>query len=176
MYHRVTAASLLLLSSLAVALPGKGQFALAPASGLLAPDSWGYTDCGAASDVVQINSISVSPDPPKIGAQLTVTIDAEVKETIKDGATADVLVKVGRIKLLQKTFDLCEEARNANATISCPVEPGVYQIVQSVDLPKEVPKLKYSISVDAFTVDKDPMACVDLTVQFSPFNKLQLWE
>ncbi|KAJ7635262.1 MD-2-related lipid-recognition domain-containing protein, partial [Roridomyces roridus] len=132
-------------------------------------DSWGYTDCaGADLDAVQIQSISVSPDPPKIGEKLTVIIDAEVKEVIEEGANADVTVKFGRIKLPKTRFDLCEEARKANAMISCPVEPGVYQIVQSVDLPKEVPKAKYTIDVDAYTVTEHPMACLEFAVQFGP--------
>ncbi|KAJ7119988.1 ML domain-containing protein [Mycena crocata] len=160
------------LACLATALPDRSQLALGDSS--RAPDTWEWENCGEAADAVQIRSISVSPDPPKIGAELTVTIDAEVKETIEDGATADVMVKVGRIKLLEQTFDICEEARKANATISCPVEPGVYQIVQSVELPKEVPKLKYVINVRGFTQAEEPMACVDLTVQFRPF--FQFWE
>ncbi|KAJ7635276.1 ML domain-containing protein [Roridomyces roridus] len=163
-----TTACLLLLSNLAAALPGQSQLILVPASAALAFDSWGYTDCGADSDAVQIQSISVSPDPPKIGEKLTVTIDAVVTEVIEEGASADVVVKFGRIKLPQKRFDLCEEARKANATISCPVEPGVYQVVQSVDLPKEVPKAKYTINVDTYTVAEHPMACLEFTVQFGP--------
>ncbi|KAJ7136754.1 ML domain-containing protein [Mycena epipterygia] len=169
--------AVLLLASIAplsAALPDQSQLVLPDSSASRAPDSWGYENCGEESDAVQILSISVSPDPPKIGAELTVTIDAEVMQTIEDGATADVLVKVGRIKLLEQTFDLCEEAQKANATISCPVEPGVYSIVQTVELPKEVPKLKYVIAVRGYTQDEDPMVCVDLTVQFRPF--FQFWE
>ncbi|KAJ7923333.1 ML domain-containing protein [Mycena leptocephala] len=160
------------LAGLSVALPGQSQLAL---TNTRAPgDSWEYDNCGQPSDAVQIKSITVSPDPPKIGAELTVTVDVEVMETIEEGATADVLVKVGRIKLLQKTFDICEEALNANASISCPVAPGPYQIVQTVELPKEVPKLKYVINVRGYTKEEDDMACLDLTVQFRPF--FQLWE
>jgi len=161
------------LACTSLALPGQSQLALT-GNARIATDSWEYEDCGQTGDAVQLKSISISPDPPKIGAELTVTVDVEVMETIEEGATVDVLVKVGRIKLLQKTFDLCEEARNANATVSCPVEPGPYTIVQSVELPKEVPKLKYVINVRGYTKDEDDMACVDLTVQFRPF--FQLWE
>jgi len=66
-----------------------------------------------------------------------------------------VTVKLGLIKLLQKRFDLCEEAyvvlsflpygqltslrRNANATVQCPVEPGSYHVTHTVALPKEIP-------------------------------------
>ncbi|KAJ7055694.1 ML domain-containing protein [Mycena amicta] len=173
MLRRSLAALLLAsLASFAVALP-ESQVALGRPA-VAAPDTWEYVDCGDPADSVEIQSITVSPDPPKIGEDLTVTIVANVKETIEEGATADVLVKVGRIKLLERTFDLCEEARNANASVSCPVEPGLHTIEQTVALPKEVPKLKYVISVRGFTVEEESMACVDLTVQFRPF--FQFWE
>lgn len=74
----------------------------------------------------QLKSISVSPDPPVPGKNLTVTVEADVLKkievsslfrgqykdpaNIQDGASADVTVKLGLIKLLQKTFDICEEA------------------------------------------------------------------
>lgn len=74
----------------------------------------------------------------------------------QNGAYADVTVKLGLIKLLQKSFDLCQEAygsslvsfflpdllerQNSNATVQCPVEPGTYVVEQSVTLPKEIPR------------------------------------
>lgn len=58
----------------------------------------------------QLKSITVSPDPPVPGKPLSVTAVADVLETIEEGAYADVLVKLGLIKLLQKRFDVCEEA------------------------------------------------------------------
>ncbi|KAJ7358220.1 hypothetical protein DFH08DRAFT_687635, partial [Mycena albidolilacea] len=134
---------------------------------------------GAPSDSVQIKSISVSRTHPR-SAELTVTVDLEVVECLplylslptperllQEGATADVLVKYRRIKLLQQTFDICEEAcptRRSRAPSS-----GAYSIVQTVELPKEVPKpaLKYVINVYGYTVVEDPMACADITVSSS---------
>ncbi|KAJ6474977.1 hypothetical protein C8R45DRAFT_834750, partial [Mycena sanguinolenta] len=96
---------------------------------------------GKQSDAVQIKSISVSPDPPRIGAELTVTVDVEA-----DGAMADVLVKVGRIKLLQKTFDICEEAcTQRKLQHKMPRRVGPYLIIQTVDLSKEVPKGAFAL-------------------------------
>lgn len=60
------------------------------------------------------------------------------------------------IKLLQKEFDVCEEAyvkiswciatiltpsprRKANASIQCPVKEGTHKVTQTVTLPKEIP-------------------------------------
>lgn len=69
-------------------------------------------------------------------------------------------VKLGLVKLLQKRFDICQEAwvltissflfanrflmlkrsREADATVRCPVAPGSHTIEQKVKLPKEIPK------------------------------------
>ncbi|WVW84722.1 phosphatidylglycerol/phosphatidylinositol transfer protein [Kwoniella bestiolae CBS 10118] len=129
-------------------------------------DSWSYVDCGLATDAVQLKSIHVTPDPPVPGKNLTVEVEADVIEPIKEGAYADVTVKLGLIKLLQKQFDVCEEARNANATVQCPVAPGPYKVKQTVELPKEIPKAKFSVQVRGYTDEDDDMVCLDLFVDF----------
>ncbi|KAL7423150.1 Phosphatidylglycerol/phosphatidylinositol transfer protein [Cryptotrichosporon argae] len=129
-------------------------------------DSWSYVDCGTAEDVVQLKSIKVSPDPPKPGANLTVYVEGDVLQPIEEGAYADVTVKLGLIKLLQKRFDVCEEARNANASVQCPVAPGPYAVEQTVELPKEIPKAKFAVQVRGFTADEDDLLCLDLYVDF----------
>ncbi|KAJ7293673.1 ML domain-containing protein [Mycena rebaudengoi] len=127
---------------------------------------WEYDNCGRPDSPVQIESIQVSPDPPVPGKDLTVTVKAVVTEVIEEGAYADVTVKLGRIKLLQKTFDLCEEGRKANADVSCPVEEGPLTVVQTVALPKEIPKAKFVVLVRGFTVDQEDMLCLDLKIDF----------
>ncbi|KAJ6503436.1 ML domain-containing protein [Mycena vitilis] len=127
---------------------------------------WQYVDCGLPSNPVQIDSIELFPDPPLPGHDLTVTVKALVTDVIEEGASADVVVKLGLIKLLQKTFDVCEEARNANATIACPVEPGLHTVVQTVALPKEIPKAKFVVLVRGFTVAEEDMLCLDLKIDF----------
>ncbi|KLT39230.1 vacuole protein [Cutaneotrichosporon oleaginosum] len=129
-------------------------------------DSWRYVDCGLPTDPLQIESIELTPDPPKPGKALEVKVKASAIEKIEEGAYADVTVKLGLIKLLQKQFDLCEEARNANASVQCPVEKGDYTVVQKVDLPKEIPKAKFVVNVRAYTADDDDLACLDLIVDF----------
>jgi len=127
---------------------------------------WEYVDCGLPSNPIQIDSIELSPDPPVPGQELTVTVKALVTDVIEEGASADVTVKLGLIKLLQKSFDICQEARNANATVSCPVEPGPYEVVQSVQLPAEIPKAKFVVLVRGFTVAEEDMLCLDLKIDF----------
>jgi len=137
-------------------------------------DGWTWTDCGLDTDPIRIESIQVSPDPPQPGQDLTVTVKGNVVEEIADGAYADVSVKLGLVKILQKRFDVCEEARSANASVQCPVEKGTYTVEQTVALPKEIPKAKFTIAVNGYTVDDDDMLCLQLKVDFMkrPFPRL----
>ncbi|KAF7966634.1 hypothetical protein HWV62_37591 [Athelia sp. TMB] len=147
-------------------------------------ESWDYTDCGSPTDPIQIQSIEVSPDPPQPGKDLTVKVKATVLERIEEGAWVDVTVKLGLIKILHKQFDLCEEARNAHASIQCPAEPGDYEVSQTVTLPKEIPPgtllslsglqslvtplllAKFNIDVRGYTVDDDDLVCLRLKADF----------
>ncbi|KAG7450437.1 uncharacterized protein BT62DRAFT_1001259 [Guyanagaster necrorhizus] len=137
--------------------------------------SWDYDDCGLPSDIIQLEYIKIKPDPPKPGEDLTVTVKGYVQETIEEGAYADVTVKLGLIKILHKSFDLCEEARNANASISCPVEPGSYTVKQTVSLPKEIPPSKFSVDVLGYTVEDEDLVCLKLKIDFMKRPFFKVW-
>ncbi|KAI0931979.1 Phosphatidylglycerol/phosphatidylinositol transfer protein, variant 3 [Taiwanofungus camphoratus] len=125
-------------SSVCVAKPTHQQEALLDVTHFKS-DRWDWTDCGLSIDPVHIKSIEISPDPPVKGKDLTVTVIGTADKLIEDGAYADVVVKVGSIKLLQREFDVCAEARNANASLQCPVEEGRHEVTHTVTLPKEIP-------------------------------------
>jgi len=128
---------------------------------------WSFVDCGVPSDAISIKSFRVHPDPPKAGHKLTIFATGTVKQLIDEGANADVVVKLGLIKLLSRRFDICEELRNANATLQCPVKPGEYEITQSVDLPSEIPKAKFLVETRAFTQPPEiSLACADIAIDF----------
>ncbi|KAJ7225426.1 ML domain-containing protein [Mycena pura] len=136
-----------------------------------ATTGWEYADCGLPSHPLQIESIELFPDPPVPGQDLEVTVKALATKRIEDGATADVTVRLGLVKLLEKKFDMCHEARKLNAAVSCPVDPGTYTIVQAVALPKEIPTGKHCVSkfgvrVRGFTADNEDMMCLDLKLDF----------
>ncbi|KAG9080917.1 Phosphatidylglycerol/phosphatidylinositol transfer protein, partial [Ceratobasidium sp. 370] len=127
---------------------------------------WTWTDCGSPGDVVHIKSIEVSPDPPQPGKDLTVTVNAFADEVIEEGAYADVTVKLGLIKLLKKEFDICQEARSANATIQCPIAAGDHKVVQTVALPKEIPRAKFAVLAQGYSVDDADLMCVKIDIDF----------
>ncbi|KAJ3215368.1 Phosphatidylglycerol/phosphatidylinositol transfer protein [Dinochytrium kinnereticum] len=118
--------------------------------------------CGGPDDVFQPKRISLIPDPPKRGKPLTVEVLGDLSEDVTVGSYADVIAKLGVIKLVEKRLDLCEEIKQIGR--ECPVQKGSQEITHTVDIPREVPPGKYSISVDAFTADGKPLTC--LRIQF----------
>ncbi|KAJ7882903.1 hypothetical protein B0H13DRAFT_1548067, partial [Mycena leptocephala] len=74
---------------------------------------WTYVDCGASyhlatglADLPSFRmlpkSFEISPDPPYPGKDLTVTAKGQAVRRIEDGAHAEVLVKLGVVKLINK--------------------------------------------------------------------------
>ncbi|KAF8593599.1 hypothetical protein BDV93DRAFT_612182 [Ceratobasidium sp. AG-I] len=127
---------------------------------------WEWEDCGLPSDIIHIKSLEVSPDPPQPGKDLTVTVVGTATEEIGEGAYADVTVKLGLIKLLHKQFDICEEARNANATIQCPISAGEHKVIQTVALPKEIPRAKFTVQALGYSVEDQDLFCANIKIDF----------
>ncbi|KAJ6532981.1 ML domain-containing protein [Mycena capillaripes] len=161
----------LLLAALVGADKGaQERFSLPSSTGgpSTAAAEWRYTDCGLSTDAIQLQDLALSPDPPVPGKNLTITATGVAQQTIEEGAYADVTVKLGLIKLLTKRFDLCEEARNANVSVTCPIQAGVYTVTHTVELPKEIPPAKFLVQVRAYTAEEDDMLCLDLFADFLP--------
>ncbi|KLO20167.1 MD-2-related lipid-recognition [Schizopora paradoxa] len=128
--------------------------------------SWQWQSCGDDTYDVDIKSISISPDPPQKGQDLNVTVSGTVKKEVDEGAYALVQVKVGAIKILTKEIDICEEARNSDMELQCPVKEGDYTVKQTAQLPKEIPPGKFKVTIEGFTVEDENLVCVDIDVDF----------
>ncbi|KAK9899771.1 hypothetical protein P389DRAFT_192081 [Cystobasidium minutum MCA 4210] len=139
--------------------------------GVHAASGWQFIDCGDVDDALEIKSLKVVPDPPVPGKTMTIYAEGTAKQRIEKGAYADVIVKLGLIKLLTKRFDICEELQNANASMKCPIEKGEHTIVQSVDLPAEIPKAKFVVNAQAWTQPpENPMGCATIVIDFMDRN------
>lgn len=84
----------------------------------------------------------------------------------QDGTFADVVVKLGLIRLLARRFDVCEQARANNADIQCPISAGEYELEQTVALPREIPPGKFNVHVTGENQDGSNLLCLDLSIQF----------
>ncbi|KAI9897014.1 hypothetical protein N3K66_008036 [Trichothecium roseum] len=116
-------------------------------------------------DLVTIESVDLSPNPPKPGKELLIKASGTVKETIEEGAYVLLTVKYGLIRLISTKADLCEQIGNVD--LKCPLESGHMDITKSVDIPAEVPPGKYTVLADVYTADDVQVTCLTATVAFS---------
>ncbi|KAL0933214.1 phosphatidylglycerol phosphatidylinositol transfer protein [Colletotrichum truncatum] len=121
------------------------------------------------SDIVKIDSVDLSPNPPQAGKELVIKASGTVKENIEQGAYVLLQVKYGLIRLISTKADLCDQIENVD--LECPIEKGALSIVKSVELPNEIPSGKYTVLADVYTADDKPITCLTASVVFSRSNK-----
>ncbi|KAH6856809.1 ML domain-containing protein [Chaetomium sp. MPI-CAGE-AT-0009] len=123
-----------------------------------------FCDADRDADLITINEVALSPNPPQAGASLVIEASGLVKETISEGAYVDIEVKYGYIRLIKTRADLCKEIKNVD--LECPIEPGKLSITKSVDLPKQIPPGKYTVRADVFNGNDKHVTCLTATVTF----------
>ncbi|CAO3628606.1 unnamed protein product [Cunninghamella echinulata] len=116
------------------------------------------TECGDSNDILLIKDITLSPDPPIKGEKLKIEFEGFLKDTVVDGAYVDIKVKFGVVQLLHKKFDFCAEIEKIDE--KCPIEKGILAFTKEVDLPKQIPRGKYTVDAKVFTVDDRQVTCL----------------
>lgn len=93
--------------------------------------------CSGPNDIFRPTHLAITPDPPVRGKPLTIIFNGTLSQPITSGSTAHVTVKLGFIKLLDRDFDVCENAREIDK--KCPVKEGKLDVYKVVDIPSQAP-------------------------------------
>jgi hypothetical protein len=101
-------------------------------------------DCSESTYILQIKEVTLNPDPPRKGQALNIKATGIFSEAVTKGSYAQVIVKYGLVRLLNQTYDLCDNIGQAN--ISCPIGPGEITLEHNIDLPKEIPPVSNGAS------------------------------
>ncbi|KAK4126650.1 hypothetical protein N657DRAFT_670620 [Parathielavia appendiculata] len=125
-----------------------------------------FCEADREKDIITIEEVILTPNPPEAGTTLVIEASGTVKETILDGAYVNLEVKYGYIRLINTQADLCKEIKNVD--LECPIEKGKISIIKSIDLPKEIPptKGKYNVQADVYSKDNEHITCLTATVIF----------
>ncbi|KAL2206464.1 hypothetical protein CC79DRAFT_1369881 [Sarocladium strictum] len=118
-----------------------------------------------SKDLVTIDKVDLSPNPPQPGKELLIKASGVVKEKIEEGAYVLLTVKYGLIRLISTKASLCEQVGNVD--LECPLEEGKVEVTKAVDIPAEIPPGKYTVLADVYTEEGDPITCLTATVSFS---------
>mgnify|MGYP001406834564 CR=1 FL=1 len=70
---------------------------------------------------------------------------------IEEGAYVQLDVKYGYIRLIRTKADLCKEMKNVE--LECPIEKGRISITKNVDLPNEIPPVRFP-NISRLSVDR----------------------
>ncbi|KAI9205499.1 ML domain-containing protein [Polychytrium aggregatum] len=121
--------------------------------------SGSVSSCASLTDSFAIESMEISPDPPKRGRPLDVKVRGYLNDQVDVGAYLQVRVKLGLFKLVDTRMDLCEEVKQIN--MECPLEPGYYDIHHTADIPFEVPPGRYQVHAELYHADGRNISCVN---------------
>ncbi|KAL2916714.1 Phosphatidylglycerol/phosphatidylinositol transfer protein [Polyrhizophydium stewartii] len=142
--------------------PQRQQPLLAGAIGALWPSKPGAYDsavnCGSDGDVLTLHRFELSPDPPVRGSPLEVLLNGTLSEDVVEGAVAQVTVKLGFIQIIDRPYDLCEQATAVD--LECPIAKGPVLVKKAFDIPRELPPGRYRVNVDVRNADDKHVGCL----------------
>ncbi|KAK4552124.1 Phosphatidylglycerol/phosphatidylinositol transfer protein [Recurvomyces mirabilis] len=117
-------------------------------------------------DILTIENVDISPNPPKAGETLKVTAKGILSQNVTDGAKIHLSVKYGLITIIRQTADLCDTVSKVDLT--CPLHKDKEtSLSKEVDLPKEIPPGKYTVVADVVAADeKTKITCLTAAVEF----------
>jgi len=153
-----------LVASEGLSLFGGGQKVLDEATKVPGDNPLSYCQAEHANDLLVLDHVNLTPNPPSAGATLTIEAVGTLLEDVEEGAYVILQVKYGLIRLVNTQASLCEQVSNVD--LSCPISKGLTKIIKDVDLPKEIPPGKYTVFADAYTKDKKKITCLEATVTF----------
>eukprot|EP01025_Chloroclados_australasicus_P045956 TRINITY_DN50706_c0_g1_i1.p3 TRINITY_DN50706_c0_g1~~TRINITY_DN50706_c0_g1_i1.p3 ORF type:complete len:227 (+),score=31.94 TRINITY_DN50706_c0_g1_i1:44-682(+) len=132
------------------------------ASAYAAPtDIW--SNCGSSSDHLKNLQISVTPDPPKKGQDVTIAASGTLDEEVSSGKIT-VEVEFLGIKVVNKTLDLCQTISKYQ---QCPIKQGPLSVKLTESLPSDAPSGHYTGKATITAQSGAEVACVSLDFNLS---------
>lgn len=120
-----------------------------------------WSNCGSADDIGKIGGVSVSPDPPKKGADLTVDANVTISEQVTKGSIAVKLqyfVLGIPVTVVDDTLEIC----STDTGLTCPLDAGEHDIKFSREIPGNSPGGKYKGNAVATSSNGKRIICIDL--------------
>ncbi|RKF83712.1 Phosphatidylglycerol/phosphatidylinositol transfer protein [Golovinomyces cichoracearum] len=113
--------------------------------------------------LLKISEATVNPNPAQKGKILNIDIVGQLPEKV-EGGYVDVVVKIGLIKILQHTIDLCDD--DSIAKITCPLEKGPVKLHSEIEIPEQVPPALFHVHAQAYTNNDEYLFCLESNANF----------
>ena len=129
------------------------------------------TDCGGSSAPLHFSSLSVNPNPPKFGTQLTAEGTGTITSAVTSG-TYNIAVKLDGFQIFTHSGDICGASSfplplgSGSADIqglTCPTASGQSEKVSAaLLLPAGTPSGSYSVEFTGADSSGSQVYCVNL--------------
>lgn len=118
-----------------------------------------WSNCGTGSDVFQVGSLTLTPDPPVTGQQISVATSGQLSEQITGGQIV-LDLRYDWVVPVKKTVDLCDTLKQIGK--SCPLPAGPLSISVAQQIPGAIPRGKLSGTVTLKAQDGRRISCISL--------------
>jgi len=123
-----------------------------------------FKNCGKAGDKLTVTKAEASVWPPKVGAPITVALNATLSQDVS-GGKYEAKVKFMGLQIIDQKGTIEEVAKQFNLTL--PIKAGAYGLYRTETIPAIVPKAPIEVWIQAFNQKGDQIMCLDLEAKLS---------
>jgi len=164
----ITLLSLLALAFTATAVPVQDpvlDFSDIDFSNLPIPADGGveniFSPCSGGGATMKIDSLLITPDPPRVGQDLNFSIAGSLSRALENGARLSVKAYFGIIKVKDEDLDLC-----SSLNLKCPYATGKQSIAARFVLPSGIPAgIGLKVELRARNKDNSELFCLSGTLK-----------
>ncbi|KAG0375946.1 MAG: hypothetical protein J3R72DRAFT_441458 [Linnemannia gamsii] len=125
-----------------------------------------FSSCGSASDSFHLSSVTYTPNPPKVGQSVCITLNGSLSKEVTAGATIRVTATFWGINVYDQTGDLC--AGLAGGANPCPIATTATTVTQCITVPSNVPAgVSLNLKATASHADSSRIFCISGPLTFS---------
>jgi hypothetical protein len=98
-----------------------------------------WASCGEPDDLFTIQTVSVSPNPVKVGQAITFNIAGQLNGQILQGSELETKIYSGGLKAHEMKLDFCDFVMKQGG--SCPINPGPQNVSWTYPMPYNTTKV-----------------------------------
>jgi len=160
--------ALLAITLTATAVPVQRSDLVIPIASLDGTEATVFTSCGDDSDSLSISSVKITPDPPKIGADLVIDLAGNLSKDLQAGSNLNIRAYLGFIEVKNEDVDLC-----TTLNLNCPFASGQQSIHAKLTLPDSIPAgVSIKVELRGSNVDQSEIFCLSGNLKLASADNL----
>ncbi|KAF9094899.1 Phosphatidylglycerol/phosphatidylinositol transfer protein [Mortierella sp. GBA35] len=125
-----------------------------------------FSSCGSSTDSLKLTSVTYTPNPPKVGQNVCITLNGSLAKEVTAGSSIRVTATFWGMNVYDQTSDLCSGL--VGGPNPCPVSTTVTSVTQCITVPSNVPAgVSLNLKAVATNADSSRIFCISGPLTFS---------